>query len=100
MQPRAEDRNRPAIAVERGVGDKLVIQRGVNGFPDFEIVVGLQDFLPPVIQIAISCQDTSAARRKEILVNLRNTIEHTGKPKGVIGPPPRFAFDADAAVAV
>ena len=57
MQTRRKDRYWSAITVERQVGDVLVIQGGVDGFPEFEIIVCLQDFFPAIIQIAVARQN-------------------------------------------
>ena len=61
MDASAKNRHRPAILVERRGADKLVVQRGVNRFPNFEVVVGFQNLFPAIIQIAVACQNAGAA---------------------------------------
>jgi len=49
MQAAAEYGDRPAVLVEGGVGDELIVHGEVDGFPDVAVVVGLDDFFPAVV---------------------------------------------------
>ena len=96
VHPGAEKRYRAAILVESGVVDELIIQRGVDGFPHFEIVVGFNDLFPAVVQFAVACQDAGAAGLEKFLMGSGQAIHDASQSEGVIGPLPGFAFDTDA----
>ena len=65
--------NLPAITVECRISDKLVIRRAVDGLPDFEIVVCLQNLLPAVIQFAVTVEHVHAAGLQEFPVGQQPT---------------------------
>ena len=50
--------------------DELVIEGGVNGFPDGEVVVGFKNLLDSVRQGSVSGEDTGATGGKEAAVNM------------------------------
>ena len=89
MQPRAENGDGATIPIKGRVGDKLVIQGGVDGFPDFEIVIGFQSSFPAIIQIAIARLNPCAASLKKFLRGVRDAVQH---------PPDQRCPQADARI--
>jgi len=69
MQSRGEDRNGAAVTVESGVANKLVVERTVDVFGEFAIVVCFHDFFGGVIQGAVAIQDAQAAGLQVLPVN-------------------------------
>jgi hypothetical protein len=49
MQPSSKNRNRAAGAIEGRIGDKLIIHGAVDELPDFNVVIGFENFFPAVI---------------------------------------------------
>ena len=63
-------------------------------FPDGEIVVGFQNLLPAVIQLAIAVEYVFATGFEEPLVGTRRAAEHAAEAESIAGAMPQFAFDA------
>ena len=74
MQSRGKNGNRPAILVEGGIADELIIKGSMDGFPNLEIIIRLDDLFPAVIQVAITGQDAQAARRQKLPMRLGNAV--------------------------
>jgi hypothetical protein len=88
VQPGAENRDRTQIPIKCRIGDELVIHGGMDRFPELEIVIGFQGFLPAVIQPAVAAKNACAAIGKKLLVNRADGTDDTGETKGVIRPVP------------
>ena len=62
MQTAGKDRNRTAVGVVGGVGDELVIA-GQGELPVEGVrIIGFEDALPPVVELAVADQNAKAAR--------------------------------------
>ena len=96
MEPRSENRYWAAVAVECWVRNKLVIQCGLNGFPDMKIVVSFHDFLWVIAQGSVAVEHIRSTRLQKLLVIARSTAHDDGKSPGVAMPMPCIAFDAHA----
>jgi hypothetical protein len=96
MEAGSEDRDRAAVPVEGGVIHELKVEGDVDGLPDLEVVVSLEDLLPAVRQGAVASKDAEATGGEEVLVDFGDAVQGSGKADGVVGPTPVFAFDAEA----
>ena len=82
MESHPENRYGASVAVERRVGNELVIQREVGGLPDGKIVIGFQDFFAAVGQVAVAVQDARAACLQEFYAGRREAPLRTpARPK-------------------
>ena len=68
----------------------------MDGFPDWEVIVGFHNFLAGVTERAVAGKYAQAARLQEFLVRARSTAQDAGKAEGVSRPLSRVPFDADA----
>jgi hypothetical protein len=68
----------------------------MNSFPDSEIVICFENFLPAVTERAIVVEDARATGLEKFLVLVQNAAHHARQTEGVAGSLPRFAVDADA----
>src|ERR1035437_9136033 len=95
VEPYAEDGHRPAITIECRVADELVIHGRMDRFPNWEIIIGFQNFLAAVGQRAVAGFDAQAACVQVLLVRARGAAHEAGKPLGVPRPLPLPPLDAD-----
>src|SRR3984893_7832133 len=92
-QPRADNRDRPAVAVVAGVGDELIIEGRAPG-KNRKAVIHFEDLLRArVRQTTIADQDAEAAGVEECLMLAGNPVDHAGEPERVIRPAPALAVE-------
>ena len=99
MDSRPENRYGTSGAVERRVGNELVIQHELKGFIELKSVVGFQDFFRAVAQRAVAVEYAQAAGRQKCSLIARSAAHDAGKAKDVVLPFWQIlqrAFDAHA----
>ena len=62
MQPRAKNVNRPTVAVKCRIADELVIQGGMNRFPDLKVIIRFNNVLLAVGEISVTGENSRTAR--------------------------------------
>jgi len=81
---------RSAVPVVAGIVDVLHSGRHVDSAPNVRRVVGLDGVLPPVIQLAITQEETKPAVRQIDLVIFLDPVRYKGYPGSVLlAMPPR-----------
>ena len=94
MESCPEDTDRAPVAVERRVGEELVVERQATARSDGKIIIRFQRLLAGVAQVAVAVKNARAARLQEGLLVGRSTDQITEKTEGVAGTVPCGAFDA------
>jgi hypothetical protein len=67
MQPNGKNGEETAVAVVRGIRDKLIIHRNVDGLPNLKIVASLESLFPSVIQMTVARRNSRAHGFKKFL---------------------------------
>src|SRR5215210_3562571 len=64
VKPTGENRNWPAIGIVSGVIDELIVEGQCRPFAEAIRIIGLNDLLSPIIELAVANQNTEATGRK------------------------------------
>src|SRR6266403_5282852 len=96
MESGADDRDWPAVAIERRVGDELVIQGPMQGLADFKVVISLHNLFQIVIQPSVAGENPCSSGSQERAMNPGNAIDDACDPDRVTRTLPRTAIHAEA----
>src|SRR5579871_369544 len=97
VQPAREDRDRPAIGVVGGVVDELIIGGEGHALADRIGVIGFENLLRTIVQLAITDQQAEAAGGEEVAMRLRQSVDRTADANGVVASSPIAALDGKPA---
>src|SRR5580704_3406667 len=93
---KADDRNRPTVAVIGGIDHELIIDRGLPVVHRKQII-GLDDLLRAGMrQLSVADQDAQPAIVEKLLVDLGNAVDDGGERKGVVRAAPLGALQRQA----
>ncbi len=67
----------------------------MDGFPDGEVVIGLEDLFPAVGEGAVTGEDAEATGGEKFLMDFGNAVQDASETEGVVGPAPELAFEAE-----
>src|SRR2546429_1490670 len=93
VQPPGEDVDRSAVGVVRRVGDKLIVGGQRELLVERVCIIGLEDSLAPVVELAVSDQNAEPAGCKEVAVIPRQRVDGAADPDHVVGPGPFGALE-------
>src|SRR6516162_69064 len=92
MQPSRKDRNRTPIRIVSGIVDELIVEGERRPFVEAVGIVGFEDPLGAIVELAIADQYAQPPRR-EIRAGYRRETFHDGSYANlVIRSSPRIAF--------
>src|ERR1700738_2258751 len=89
--------HRAAVGVVGGVGDELILRRKGEALVDRIGVVGLENALVAIIELAVTDQEAKAARGQEVPVGSRKSVDRAANAERVAGASPIAALDRQAA---
>src|SRR5580658_2304457 len=96
VEAECADGNRAAVGVEAGVVHELVIEGEEDVFGHAEGVVGFEDLLGGVIELAVAEDETEAAVGEVFAVVLGQAADYSGHGGHVVGAGPGGAFEGKA----
>ena len=77
VKPRSQNINRPAILIETRIRCELIVERHVNPFVDFEIIIKFNHVLDAVVrQLTVANQNSEASSIEESLGGVTDSSCH------------------------
>lgn len=85
--------NWPPIFIIRRIVNKLIVQRSPDIAEQPGVIVSFQNFLMPIVQVAVSDDEAISAGFKKCAMISGNTINNSGDTGDVLGPFPSGAIE-------
>src|SRR6476619_6394682 len=96
VQPAREDVDRSAVGIVGGIGDELIVGGQRQLLVERVCVIGFEDSLAPVVELAVSDQNAEPAGGDEIAMVSRQRVDGAADPDHVVGPAPFGALERKA----
>src|SRR6266705_287391 len=88
VQPRGQDRDRPAVGVVGGVSDELIVEREIEIFANVVGIIGLEDLFLTVVEPSVADNDAEPAGGDEVAVRFRQGVDGATDADAVAWPIP------------